>query len=155
MKVPVKPFSILTEPNQDIKNPEINRNDQLISLLDTPESCTGVDINKIILNSTVEPLIHHSSPSESVDLVEHSCTDRLITDSEASVRFNNSNDKIVNSLACSGADWGLSWFQLLCFFLILGVAGPILYVIYIKEKELEIHPNRTFLHDNISERIKS
>ena len=34
---------------------------------------------------------------------------------------------------CNGADWGISWLQLLICSLLLGFAGPILYVIYITE----------------------
>lgn len=35
--------------------------------------------------------------------------------------------------SCSGADWDLSWLQLLICFLMLGFAGPVLYVIYLTE----------------------
>jgi hypothetical protein len=35
--------------------------------------------------------------------------------------------------SCSGADWGLSWLQLLICSLLLGFAGPVLYVIYLTE----------------------
>ncbi|XP_067002667.1 lysM and putative peptidoglycan-binding domain-containing protein 3 [Anabrus simplex] len=38
-------------------------------------------------------------------------------------------------LRCSGADWGLKWPQLLICSLLLGFAGPILYVLYITEKQ--------------------
>lgn len=36
-------------------------------------------------------------------------------------------------LSCNGADWGLSWFQLIICSLLLGFAGPVLYVIYLTE----------------------
>jgi hypothetical protein len=35
--------------------------------------------------------------------------------------------------SCSGADWGLSVLQLIICSLLLGFAGPILYVIYLTE----------------------
>lgn len=35
--------------------------------------------------------------------------------------------------SCNGADWDLSWLQLLICFLLLGFAGPVLYVIYLTE----------------------
>ena len=36
-------------------------------------------------------------------------------------------------LSCNGADWGLSWLQLIICSLLLGFAGPVLYVIYLTE----------------------
>ncbi|PSN41712.1 hypothetical protein C0J52_07768 [Blattella germanica] len=45
-----------------------------------------------------------------------------------------SKDEGKNSMySCNGADWGISWFQLLICTLFLGCAGPILYVILITE----------------------
>ncbi|XP_069669146.1 lysM and putative peptidoglycan-binding domain-containing protein 3 [Periplaneta americana] len=41
--------------------------------------------------------------------------------------------------SCSGADWGLSWLQLLVCSLLLGFAAPILYVIYITEDSNKHH----------------
>nr|CAD7406552.1 unnamed protein product [Timema cristinae] len=42
-------------------------------------------------------------------------------------------------LSCSGADWGLSWLQLLICALAIGFLGPLLYVFYIAEDSKK-HP---------------
>lgn len=39
----------------------------------------------------------------------------------------------ISMYSCNGADWDLSWLQLLICFLLLGFAGPVLYVIYLTE----------------------
>lgn len=43
----------------------------------------------------------------------------------------SSDDKSMYS--CNGADWGLTWLQLLICSLLLGFAGPVLYVLYTTE----------------------
>jgi hypothetical protein len=46
----------------------------------------------------------------------------------------NSSKDFRSVYSCNGADWGLSWLQLLICSLLLGFAGPVLYVIYFTEE---------------------
>lgn len=139
IKVPVQPFSILTETlpeNQDnviiasTQNQEKfpgKKEEQLIDLdtISTTES-SNTEINAIILNSVCEPLASYNSANSSE--VPHTEHDRLLNDTE--------NTEITEScetdiFKCSGDNWGLSWMQLLVFSLLLSFAGPIiLYILY-------------------------
>jgi hypothetical protein len=104
----------------------------MINLLTIPTlSSSTIEINNIILNSTIEPLLQYNN--ESSQLTEDSETVQLISSIES--HKTNSSNNFVNIFKCSGADWALSWFQLLCFSLLLGFAGPIIYVLYITESK--------------------
>lgn len=110
---------------------------QTNNLLAVPLSSASstVEINTIILNSVVEPLSQYNN--ESSQPTEETETDHLISSSDSNKT--NSSYNFVNSFKCSGADWGLSWFQLLCFSLLLGFAGPIIYILYIAESSAKHH----------------
>jgi hypothetical protein len=45
----------------------------------------------------------------------------------------NSSKDVKSVYSCNVADWGMSWLQLLICSLLLGFAGPVLYVIYLTE----------------------
>lgn len=149
IKVPMQPYSILTEtlnPNIELSknqtdvfddtlenHPSTSREDQITNLITTPvfPYSSNVDaINNIILNSVCEPA-HDTFNAE--DELE---TDHLITLTE---RRNGIG--FADPFKCSGSDWGLSWFHLLGFSLILGFAGPIIYIIYITDSTK--HTNKT------------
>lgn len=66
------------------------------------------------------------NPAENFD-VECSSSP-LIPQEDSSL---HKNEKSMYS--CNGADWGLSWLPLLICSLLLGCAGPILYIIYLPE----------------------
>ncbi|XP_011498634.1 PREDICTED: lysM and putative peptidoglycan-binding domain-containing protein 4 [Ceratosolen solmsi marchali] len=146
IKVPVQPYSLLTESidrtseiNQivDLTPPvivkadhTISRENQMISLLTIPVlPSSSVEINSIILNSTIEPLLQYNN--ESSQFTQDTEAVKLINSIES--HEVNSSNNFVNIFKCSGADWALSWCQLLCFSLFLGFAGPIIYVLYITE----------------------
>lgn len=131
IKVPVQPFSILTE-NQDeniVTSTQSQeklpaKEEQLIDIISTTES-SKAEINAIILNSVCEPLSSYNNVNSSeVPYTEH---DRLLNDTEST--------EIVETdiYKCSGDNWGLSWMQLLLFSLLLSFAGPIIYILYITE----------------------
>ncbi|XP_032454857.1 lysM and putative peptidoglycan-binding domain-containing protein 3 [Nasonia vitripennis] len=152
IKVPVQAYSLLTETlgksnesNQDSAlDPAVSnqtegtssKENQLIDLLTTASTSSTIEINNIILNSTVEPLSQYNNES-SQSGIDETETDQLINSIE-SINRRSSND-VVNTFKCSGADWGLSWFQLLCFSLLLGFLGPIIYVLYIAESSKHHH----------------
>ncbi|KAJ8673727.1 hypothetical protein QAD02_004989 [Eretmocerus hayati] len=139
IKVPVQPYSLLTETiNQTSESGDTTTGKpkenvcqaHLVNLMPAPTPSTSslVEINSIIFNSTLEP---SSEVCDTPFVVEETETDHLISSSHNDT---TAKSAIVNTFKCSGADWGLSWFQLLCFFLILGVFVPIIYLVYIAEK---------------------
>lgn len=164
IKVPVQPYSLLTEPAEQ-KNlihengqPHLSANQSettVQNLVDLENLCklnassSAVEINTIILNSTIQPLFN----DESSEYTNETETDQLIFSPENGTT--KSNDYVVNTFTCSGADWGLSWFQLICFFLLLGFAGPIIYVLYIAESSDKHHdsPQLTDEIMNTSEKL--
>lgn len=143
IKVPVQPFSILTETLPENQDKNINiisaesqqklsakKEEQLIDFgtISTTESST-TEINTIILNSVCEPLSsYNSANSFEVPHTEH---DRLLDDTE-NTEIEESCE--TNIFKCSGDNWGLSWMQLLVFSLLLSFAGPIIiYILYVAE----------------------
>ncbi|XP_012275549.1 lysM and putative peptidoglycan-binding domain-containing protein 3 isoform X2 [Orussus abietinus] len=150
IKVPVQPFSILTETlsqnpntteNKVVKDDEDNRTseqreEQIINLLASPATPSTSrmgfnninDINDIILNSTCEPLSLFTNGS--LEMAEETENDRLL---ERDHSTTTGQSRIVDTFKCSGADWGLSWAQLLGVSLLLGFAGPIIYILYLAE----------------------
>lgn len=133
IKVPVQPFSILTE-SQDknivtsTQNQEklLAKEEQLIDISTTESSKT--EINAIILNSVCEPLLSYNNANSSE--VSHTEHDRLLNDTESTEIVESCETDIFK---CSGDNWGLSWMQLLVFSLLLSFAGPIIYILYIAE----------------------
>lgn len=135
IKVPVQPFSILTE-SQDrniiitsIQNQEKlpAKEEQLIDITSITES-SKTEINTIILNSVCEPLSSYNNVNSSE--VSHTEYDRLLNDIESTEIIESCETDIFK---CSGDNWGLSWMQLLGFSLLLSFAGPIIYILYIAE----------------------
>lgn len=143
IKVPVQPFSILTEtlPENQGNNitastlcqeeTSVRKEEQLIDLNPIPTNIESpnTEINTIILNSLCEPLSSYNNANSSE--IIHTEHDRLLSDTE-STEIPESYETDI--LKCSGDNWGLSWTQLLLFSLLLSFAGPaIIYILYITE----------------------
>lgn len=143
IKVPVQPFSILTEtlPESQDSNiiiastlcqekTSVRKEEQLIDLNPMPSNIKSpnTEINTIILNSLCEPLSSYNNTNSEVF---HTEQDRLLSDTESTEIPEPYGTDI---LKCSGDNWGLSWTQLLLFSLLLSFAGPIIYyILYITE----------------------
>ncbi|KAI4500275.1 hypothetical protein M0802_004692 [Mischocyttarus mexicanus] len=144
IKVPIQPFSILTEGldqtlrvseeklDDNIVQPEsetVTRVQSLINLVNVsvPIDHTKTEINNIILNSVCEPLATYKSNN----IPETSQTEyaQLLN----SIESEATESHFMDTFKCSGDDCGLSWTQLLGVSLLLGFAGPILYILYITE----------------------
>lgn len=144
IKVPVQPFSILTESLDDATEVSEEKLDgtarfesgtngkvqPLINLVDVPvpTDLPQTEINSIILNSVCEPLASYKSNN----LPEEPYTecDQLLNSIESEV----TESHLIDTFKCSGDDCGLSWTQLLGVSLLLGFAGPlIIYILYITE----------------------
>ncbi|XP_076657093.1 lysM and putative peptidoglycan-binding domain-containing protein 3 [Halictus rubicundus] len=142
IKVPVKPFSLLTENLTETQTGQANpcnvsiaadeeartstsTQDPLVNIINTPviTQSPKAEINAIILNSVCEPLSTYNN-SNNLEIVSAD-TDQLLASSES-----NSNDaRLTDTFKCSGDDCGLSWTHLLGFSLFLCLAGPILYLL--------------------------
>lgn len=135
IKVPVQPYSLLTETleqnqsgQQDQSEVSIstaseeNRTESSHVVAELPNS----EINAIILNSVCEPLSSYNNIN-SMEIAS-SESDQLIPETEITRQSSNLTD----TFKCSGDDCGISWTQLLGFSLLLGFAGPIIiiYILY-------------------------
>lgn len=146
IKVPVQPFSFLTENLNNIQNNETNnietekpstsKEDQILNLIATPlKVVTNSEINNIILNSVIEP-ISQTDINEEV-----SSNSSLLSPSEREIN----QERVLNrTFSCSGADWGLTWFHVIGISLLIWIGVPI-YIFYItnvsKHHILE-HPSK-------------
>ncbi|KYM97484.1 PREDICTED: lysM and putative peptidoglycan-binding domain-containing protein 3 [Cyphomyrmex costatus] len=143
IKVPVQPFSILTETSYESQGNNAiitseqcqeeapaTTNEQLIYLNTTSTSTesSNTEINTIILNSVCEPLSSYNSAN--APEIFHTEHDALLEDVE---NTGTAESCETNMFKCSGDNWGLSWTQLLVFSLLLSFAGPIIYILYIAE----------------------
>ncbi|KAF3430169.1 hypothetical protein E2986_05817 [Frieseomelitta varia] len=152
IKVPVQPFSLLTETLEQDPSGQVNRsevstsspgegtdstvtNDPLLNVIKSPVvvELPKTEINTIILNSVCEPLSSYNN-SNSLDITSSEC-DQLLTPTES----NTENSHLTETFRCSGDDCGISWTQLLGFSLLLGFAGPIIYILYITEFSSKTH----------------
>lgn len=147
IKVPVQPFSILTEAlpesqgnnvittsEQCQKEAPTRMEEQLIDLgaTSTSTESSNTEINAIILNSVCEPLSsYNSANTPETPYTEH---DTLLDDNENTETAESCE---TDMFKCSGDNWGLSWTQLLVFSLLLSFAGPIIYILYIAEYSIK------------------
>ncbi|KAI4487468.1 PREDICTED: lysM and putative peptidoglycan-binding domain-containing protein 4 [Polistes canadensis] len=144
IKVPIQPFSILTESldqtsrvseetldnnTAQSESDTITRVQPLINLVNVsvPIDLPKTEINNIILNSVCEPLATYKS--NNIPETSHTEYDQLLNSTESEVIESH----FVDTYKCSGDDCGLSWTQLLGVSLLLGFAGPIIYILYITE----------------------
>lgn len=149
IKIPIKPCSLVIPVEKLKKNSEDNNKERLsipknkdenhseyIELLglENLDNLTQVpaevespksEINTIILKSDFEPLSIYNSNS-SLEILNTEC-DTLLSPTENETGDNHLTD----TFKCSGDDCGLPWTQLLGFFLLLGFAGPIIYILYV------------------------
>ncbi|EFN80565.1 LysM and putative peptidoglycan-binding domain-containing protein 3, partial [Harpegnathos saltator] len=126
IKVPVQPFSVLTEKKCDnvvsAQNSEEESVKQELNLNSTSTNIqsSGSEINSIILNSVCTPLLPHNNIK-----ISHTENNSLAS--------NRQRTGIMRDIFnCSGDDCGLSWRQLfICAFLVVFII-PIIYIyIYI------------------------
>lgn len=157
LKVPIQPFSVLTETEKliDIEdepaalhpsssaNFSSSSNKQLIINLPRSDSTLKgftskeeSDINTLILNSVCEPVNKFTGPDLDID---DECNELL----PGGTRDSTPEAQVINSLRCSGADWGLSFLHLLLLILLLAIVLPIIYIFYIAE-----HPQHIIVIDS-------
>ncbi|XP_015514060.1 lysM and putative peptidoglycan-binding domain-containing protein 3 isoform X1 [Neodiprion lecontei] len=153
IKVPVVAFSLLTETLNQTENTDNNdgKIGDLITIEDTPANSSREEqiINLIALPTPVPPLKSNfdyttlnticETPANqcenTLDVLEDGENDQLLAAEESSPEQHS-----VYKLSCSGADWGLSWPQLVGCSLLLGLAGPlIIYFLFLAETSSKHH----------------
>lgn len=155
IKVPARPFSVAlasvhtsgtSSPKEEPDGTEIDTNILNLKLsrelLNIPKSsCSSVkngavEVNDIIFNSSVKPVDKScdNSPITEVHLHEEV---RLLPQSVPM------DETILTKLMCSGADAGISWIALIVCVIIVIVAFPLIYVLYIAE-----HPDQ-YYHSHV------
>lgn len=147
IKVPVTPYSVLTEiiPNSNTPEPSTSKHAPTLltmeNLMVNPvqnriqkkeneekDVDFEIDCNAVVLNSTLAPSV---IPYTDVDTNEAVSEDtQLLPNKERE----SVETVVVTQLTSQGADFGLKWFHLLCFILLLGVIAPILYVLFVLDK---------------------
>ncbi|XP_051154068.1 lysM and putative peptidoglycan-binding domain-containing protein 3 isoform X2 [Leptopilina boulardi] len=135
IKVPVQPFSFLTENINNIQNNDSNniieteksstlKEEQILNLITTPMKVVkNSEINNIILNSIIEPISQTDINEESTN-----SNSTLLNSSEREINHDNNLNRTFFS--CSGADWGLTWFHVIGISLLIWIGVPI-YIFYI------------------------
>lgn len=137
IKVPITPFSVLTElvptelnptapvalassSNQNIENNNIDY---------------SINCNEIVLNSSLAPSV---VPYTDVETTEQISEDTKLLPSNGPKR-ETIEAVVVKELTSHGADFGLKWYHLVGCLMVLGVLIPIIYVIFYIDKH-EHHP---------------
>ncbi|XP_034945480.1 lysM and putative peptidoglycan-binding domain-containing protein 4 [Chelonus insularis] len=167
IKVPVQPYSIFTEINEEngsTNNNSDSRTSKLIDLSDAKESqdstasiavsnieqCNLLTLINVSLSSTsqsqsldINNLILNSvcEPSASKDntnIAENGEHDELLINKEYD-KDSTPEAQVIQSFKCSGADWGLSWIHLLGVSILLGFVLPIIYIFYVAENNNKHH----------------
>lgn len=152
IKVPVTPYSVLTEiipaaPQSEpvpstsrastrlnleniLQSPVLNRIPQISNSNgnNSNEDDFAIDCNAVVLNSTLAPSVIPYTDTEQNEVASED-TQLLPSKAKEPVEA-----VVVKQLTSQGADLGLKWFHLLCFVLILGVFAPLIYVLFFLDK---------------------
>ncbi|XP_026762960.2 lysM and putative peptidoglycan-binding domain-containing protein 3 [Galleria mellonella] len=164
IKVPVTPYSVLTEiipsqlpehqpsnsntspanlDGQDLVQNDVTSQHNILQSQSINPGENGdhtIDCNSIVLNSTVAPSVTPYTDMEGNETVSEG-TQLLPNKQKEPVEA-----VVVKELTSHGADFGLKWFHLVGFMLILGVVIPLVYVMFYLDKpdhtEESFHSNR-------------
>ncbi|XP_023954452.2 lysM and putative peptidoglycan-binding domain-containing protein 3 isoform X2 [Bicyclus anynana] len=152
IKVPVTPYSVLTEiiptsrPAEPVpstsqtstslnlenilQNPVQNRLPQTktVNSNSSNEGDCAIDCNAVVLNSTLAPSV---IPYTDTDQIEAASEDTQLLPNKVKEPV---EAVVVKQLTSQGADFGLKWFHLLGVVLILGVFVPIIYIVFFLDK---------------------
>lgn len=167
IKVPVTPYSVLTElvptrPQEPVSstsanqasnaviqdlstknfNELLNPNKTISNSLTQKDVQCSIDCNTVVMNSTVAPAVVPYTDSEQNEQATED-TQLLPNKEKISVEA-----VVVKELTSHGADFGLKWFHLVCFMLILGVVIPLVYVLFYLDKHEHTVSNHPPLHSN-------
>ncbi|XP_059054919.1 lysM and putative peptidoglycan-binding domain-containing protein 3 [Achroia grisella] len=167
IKVPVTPYSVLTEmipthlpelqssssnnvptnhilkellENNHTSSLSQQKNSQIENVSPRENGDHTIDCNSIVLNSTLAPSVATYTDMEGNETVSED-TQLLPNKQKEPVEA-----VVVKELTSHGADFGLKWFHLVGFMLILGVVVPLVYIMFYLDKhehtEESFHSNR-------------
>ena len=154
IKVPVTPYSVLTELIPS-RNPEpvpstsnsasltviqellntnnynelINQNNVSVNGPPKEEVQCSIDCNTVVMNSTLAPSVAPYTDSEQNEQATEDT--KLLPNNKEKISVES---VVVKELTSHGADFGLKWFHLVCCMLILGVVIPLVYVMFYLDK---------------------
>lgn len=147
IKVPVTPYSVLTEliPSSETAEPvptssSMPQNHSSIhELMNNTQSENhnlpnnnntesnddfAIDCNAVVLNSTLAPAVIPYTDAESTETITEDT--QLLPNKKTRESL---DAVVVKELTSHGADFGLKWYHLLGFVLIVGAVIPIVYII--------------------------
>lgn len=143
--VPTQPNPVPSTSNgtsiQELIRNNYNNTPQSVTIKNTEDVDCSIDCNSVVLNSTLAPAVIQYTDIEPSEQASED-TKLLPNKEKISVEA-----VVVKQLTSQGADFGLKWFHLVCFMLVIGVAIPIIYILfYLDKPELE-HPDIPPLHN--------
>ncbi|KAG6456523.1 hypothetical protein O3G_MSEX009776 [Manduca sexta] len=154
IKVPVTPYSVLTELIPVAQNEPVpstsseipNSIQELIhngvpqtNVSQTQDDHCAIDCNAVVMNSTVTPAVIPYTDAEPIEQFTEDT--QLLPKEKIPVEA-----VVVKEFTSHGADFGLKWFHLLGLVVILGIIVPILYIMLKIDKaphpdDLPPHPD--------------
>lgn len=131
LKVPVTPFSILTEMVPSPSEPAPSTSNVPASSLNNNVEGKGdfaIDCNEVVMNSTLSPTV---IPYTDTDVNDPISEDTQLLPNKEKVTV---EAVVVKQLTSQGADFGIKWYHLVCLLLVLGFVVPLWYVLFDLEK---------------------
>lgn len=139
MKVPVTPYSVLTETlhAQVQPVPSTSANSKSFENNNKPKSGEfALNCNEVVLNSNLSPAVIPYTDADTNETIDED-TKLLPTNEKEPVET-----VVVKEFTSHGADFGINWFHLVCCLLLLGVIIPLVYVIfYVDKHEHHMEPS--------------
>lgn len=133
-----KPNSITTRELLHEPAP-VNGFSQSINTDQTDINCE-IDYNTVVMNSTLTPAV---VPYADIEQTENITEDTQLLPNKEKVCV---EAVVVKELTSHGADFGLKWFHLVCFMLILGVVAPLVYIIFCLDTHEHVEDDLPPLH---------
>ncbi|KAJ2948647.1 hypothetical protein O0L34_g7903 [Tuta absoluta] len=165
LKVPVTPYSVLTElmptPQPEQVPSTSNHKPSSIELLlnnthsvqdaQEPQQSSNktsndysIDCNAVVMNSSMAPAVN---PYTDADPCEPISEDTQLLPSKPKEPVES---VVIKQLTSQGADFGIKWFHLVCFMLILGVVIPLYYVLFFLDDKSHVIEHPSVVHNDTS-----
>lgn len=139
IKVPIKPGSFVSErlASVHVSNGTSKSDETIIPDNNRPLNPTFSAIGNISLDTVSAcnlQVNHEEYPRVSPSLQKENIY-LEVNCSSIETENKDLNVNKISSSKCSGADWGMSWLQLVICALLLGFAGPLIYIFFMTERK--------------------